>query len=94
MIYPQKINANRSDFIIKISILGSILLAIILLIINKITTPQIPWAALTNSGIVYIWITVLYAINKNINIAGHVLIQTIAISLLTVYIDYKLGSDD
>lgn len=39
----------------------------------------------------YIWVTVLYSINKNINIAGHVLIQTIAISLLTVYIDYKTG---
>lgn len=91
MIYPQKINANKSDFIIKSSILASILLAIILLIINKLTTPEIPWAALTNSGIVYVWITVLYAINKNINIAGHVLIQTIAISLLTVYIDYRLG---
>ena len=87
MIYPQKINANRSDFIIKICILVSILLATVLLIINKITTPQIPWAALTNSGIVYVWITVLYAINKNINIAGHVLVQTIAISLLMVYID-------
>lgn len=27
---------------------------------------------------------------KNINIAGHVLLQTIAISLLTVYIDFEL----
>lgn len=91
MIYPQKINASKGDFIIKLSILISIIIAIMLFIINKLTTPQIPWAALTNSGIIYVWITVLYAINKNINIAGHVLIQTIAISLLTYYIDYSLG---
>ena len=90
MIYPQKINAHKSDFIIKIFILVSIIIAIILFIINKLTTPQIPWAALTIAGQIYIWITVLYAINKNINIAGHVLIQTIAISLLTFYIDYSL----
>lgn len=90
MIYPQKINTHKSDFIIKIFILVSIIIAIILFIINKLTTPQIPWAALTIAGQIYIWITVLYAINKNINIAGHVLIQTIAISLLTFYIDYSL----
>ena len=42
-------------------------------------------------GIIYIWITVFYSIKKNTNIAGHVLIQAIAISLLTIFIDYKLG---
>lgn len=33
----------------------------------------------------------MYSIKKNINIAGHVLLQLIALSLLTVYIDYLLG---
>lgn len=69
----------------------SFLMAIILILINKLTTPNIPWAMLANAGIVYTWITVLYSINKNINIAGHVLLQTIAISLLVVFIDYELG---
>lgn len=91
MIYPQKINAKKSNFIIKIFILLSIIIGLILTIINKLTTPDIHWAGLCNSGIIYIWITVLYAINKNINIAGHVMIQTIAISILTIYIDYKIG---
>ncbi len=62
-----------------------------LLAINKITTPRIPWAALTNAGILYVWIIVIYSIKKNINIAGHVLLQTFAISILTAYIDYKIG---
>lgn len=91
MIYPQKLNSKKSDKIVKIAIILSVTLAIILLTINKLTTPKIPWAALCNAGIVYIWVTVLYSIYKNINIAGHVLIQTIAISILTLYIDYKLG---
>ena len=33
----------------------------------------------------------MYYIKRNTNIAGHVLIQTLAISLLTAYIDYRLG---
>ena len=62
-----------------------------MVIINTLTTPNIHWAGFCNAGIIYVWITVLYSINKNINIAGHVLIQAIAISILTIYIDYKIG---
>ena len=91
MIYPKKIKAKKSDKIIKILICVSVGIAILLLIINKITTPRIPWAALVNSGIIYAWITVMYSIKRNVNIAGHILLQVIAISMLTAYIDYKLG---
>ena len=91
MIYPKKINASNGEIIIKIMIAISILLAILLTIINKLTSPNIPWAALANSGIIYIWIITIYSINRNVNIAGHVVVQTIAVSLLTVFIDYKIG---
>lgn len=91
MIYPKKINANKSEKLIKIFLLSSIILALILLLINKLTTPNVPWAALANGGIVYIWITAIYSIRKNTNMAGHVLLQTLAISILAVFIDYKLG---
>ncbi len=91
MIYPKKLSSKKGDLIFKIFLISSVILGIILFIINKLTTPNIPWATLTNAGIIYIWITVFYSINKNTNIAGHVLIQAIAISLLTVFIDYKLG---
>lgn len=92
MIYPEKIKAKKSDKIIKSLLVLSVGIAIILLIINKLTTPQMPWAALANAGILYAWIVVIYSIKKNVNIAGHVLLQMIAISMLTVYIDYKLGN--
>ena len=68
----------------------SVFIAILLIVINKLTTPRIPWAAIANGGIIYAWIVLFYSIRKNINIAGHVLLQTIAISLLTIYIDYEL----
>ena len=91
MIYPKKIKAKKTDKIIKVLICVSFVVAVLLLLINKLTTPEIPWAALVNSGIIYIWITVIYSIKKNINIAGHVLVQIVALSILTTYVDYKLG---
>ncbi len=91
MIYPEKIKAKKSDKIIKILICVSACIAILLWVINKLTTPRIHWAALANAGIIYVWITVIYSIHKNVNIAGHVLLQTIAISVLTMYIDYVLS---
>lgn len=91
MIYPQKISAKKSGIIIKSLMTFSIIVGILLVVINRLTTPDIHWAGLCNAGIIYIWVTVMYSINKNINIAGHVLVQTIALSILTVYIDMKLG---
>lgn len=91
MIYPQKLNSKKSDKIVKILLIVSVILAILLYIINKLTSPKIPWAWFTNVGIIYIWITTIYSIRKNTNIAGHVLIQTIAISIITVLIDYNIG---
>lgn len=91
MLYPQKLNRKKSDLIIKIMIGVSVAIAFLLVLINHLTTPKVHWAGLANAGILYVWITVMYSINKNTNIAAHVLLQTIAISLLTVYIDYKTG---
>lgn len=91
MLYPEKIKAKKSDKIVKVLMSLSIGLAVVLIFINKLTTPNMPWAALVNAGIAYSWVVVMYSIRKNINIAGHVLLQTIALSVLTAYIDYKLG---
>ena len=91
MLYPKKLSSKKSNLLIKILLGVSVIVAIILIMINKLTTPEIHWAELAISGIIYIWITVRYSINKRTNIAGHVMIQAIAISLLTTYIDYNLG---
>ncbi len=91
MIYPEKIKAKKSDKIIKILMSSSFVIVFVLWLINKLTTPTMPWAALANAGIVYTWVVVIYSVKKNINIAGHVLLQTIAISILMFYIDYMLG---
>lgn len=91
MLYPQKINAKKTDFIIKMAILISFIVGVGLVIINRFTTPEIKWAGYCNAGIIYVWITVLYALNKNVNMASHLFIQMLAISALCVYIDFRLG---
>ena len=91
MIYPQKLSSKKGEIVLKILLCTSVLLGIILVIINKLTTPNIHWAALANCGIIYIWITVIYSIKKGTNIAGHVLIQTISISVAVLYIDDRIG---
>ena len=49
MIYPKKLSSKKSDMILKICMLASVLIAILLVVINRLTTPGIPWAALTNA---------------------------------------------
>ena len=90
MIYPKKISVKNSERILYLCLSISVILAVILIIINRLTTPKLPWAALANCGIIYAWLTAIYCIKKNTNIAGHVVIHTIAISILTFYIDYRL----
>ena len=91
MLYPQKINAKKSDFIIKVAILISIIVGLLLVIINRYATPGIKWAGYCNAGIIYVWITVLYSLRRNVNIASHLFIQMLAISALCVYFDIRMG---
>lgn len=77
MIYPKKINANKTDKVMKSLLIASVVLSGILILIDKLTSNKISWSALSIAGIIYVWVTVIYSIKKNTNIAGHVLIQTI-----------------
>ena len=91
MIYPQKLSSKKGEKILKILMLVSIALGVILVLINKLTTPNIHWAALANCGILYTWITVIYSIKRSTNMAGHVLLQTLIISAVVLYIDDRIG---
>lgn len=92
MIYPQKLNSKKSAKLLYSFIITSIVLMISIIVINRIMTPSVHWAAFVNLGIIYAWVTVMYSIKRGTNIAGHVLVQTIAISLILLYIDNKLGN--
>lgn len=91
MIYPKKITSKKTDIIINSLLIFSIIVGLVLILINKLTTPMLHWAGIANCGIIYMWATVIYSIKRRNNIAGHVLIQTILASILTIYIDIQFG---
>ena len=91
MLYPQKNNAKKADYIINIAVIISVFLGIVLVIINNIATPQIRWARYCNAGIIYVWAMVIYALNRNINTASQLFFQMIAFSALCIYIDVTTG---
>lgn len=91
MIYPHKISSKKGESIITMLLILSVILGIVLVVLNKILSSHIPWSAITNAGIIYIWITVMYSLKWNTNIASHVLVQMIALSGLIFFIDNRLG---
>ena len=91
MIYPQKLNNKKREIIFNLLIIISSILAILLIVINRLTTPEIHWSAIANCGIIYIWVTAIYSIKRSTNIGGHVLLQIIAISIVLLYIDKTAG---
>ena len=91
MIYPKEINNKDGKVLLRIFLIISIIIAIMLIVINKITSPTVPWSTFACCGIIYIWITVIYAIKRNTNIAGHVLLQMIITSLIVLCIDNAVG---
>lgn len=90
-LYPQIRNVKKSNFIIKILAFISIIVSIICVVINVCTSTKYLWCLLVIVGIIYSWITVLYSIYRNVNIASNVTIQAVAISLLTLCIDFIIG---
>ena len=93
MIYPQKLSSKKGEKVLKIFLYVSIVLGIVLVIINKLTTPGIHWAALANCGIIYTWITTLYSIKrigkplKTVVFRGFCLLPSKAISTVPSYAD-------
>ena len=46
MIYPKKINANKTDKVMKALLIASVVLSGILILIDKLTSNKISWSAL------------------------------------------------
>lgn len=91
MIYPKNLKNKDGEILLKIFLTTSIILAAIIILINKLITPGIPWSIFVCLGIIYIWTTVIYCIKKNTNIAGQVLLQMIIVSLIVISIDITIG---
>jgi len=91
MLYPKVLNIEKGKIIKRVLLLISIIISIILMIINIFIDFTYKWSLLCISGIIYIWFTTLYSLKRNVNVASHVMIQMICISILTIVIDIILG---
>lgn len=91
MLYPNIINIKKSHIAIKILFTISIAVIFICILINVLVTPDFKWSLLVVIGILYVWITTLYSIRKNVNIASHVLLQTIIVLIFLYLIDKIVG---
>jgi len=91
MLYPKISNIKKSNFVIKLMLGISILVSLIAIFLNIILKTQFAWSALCIIGIIYLWTTTIYSIYKNANIAAHVMIQLIIISVIVLSIDFIVG---
>lgn len=91
MLYPNKINAKKSKKVVEILLVVSFIILVTLVILNKTINPKVPWSQICIIGMIYVWIITIYSVNKNTNIAAHVLLQTIAVSITMLLIDMCLG---
>ena len=91
MIYPKLINVKKTNIVIKILLMVSFIISITSIIINELCNKECKWSFIVIISILYVWITTLYSIRKNVNIAGHVFLQTICISFLVVILDIIIG---
>ncbi len=91
MIYPKLINVKKTNIIMKILVLISVVISFVSIVINELCTREFKWSFIVILGILYTWITTLYSIRKNVNIASHVVIQTICISILVILLDIIIG---
>ena len=90
-LYPKIRNVKTGSMAIKLMAIVSIVVSLICTIVNLCTSTKYLWCVIVMVGIIYSWITVMYSVNRNVNIASSVVLQIVAISLLNLCIDFAIG---
>lgn len=90
--YPAiEVNLHKYNIVKRLFMFVSILSAVGSVITNYLTYNGVMWSLITISAIIYFWTIMRYSIKRNRNIASHILVQLICISILTVVMDYSIG---
>lgn len=89
--YPIIANIKKYNIAINIMVIISIVAIFTCILVNLLTSRHFLWCILCIIGIIYSWITTMYSIKINTNIASHVLLQCICISIITIIIDFIIG---
>lgn len=90
-LYPRVRNVKKGNIAIKIMLLISGIIALTCVIVNLCTSASFLWSLIVIAGIIYTWVTVMYSIHRNINIASSVLVHSVTATILTLCIDYIIG---
>ena len=90
-LYPKVRNVKKDNFFKIIMLIISAIIILTCITINLLTSSRYLWCLLVAIGIIYSWLTVMYSIRRNINIASSVMVQLIAISVLVISIDFIIG---
>lgn len=89
--YPKISNIKKNNFVIKLLLFLSALLLLACVIVNRIIDPELGWSSICIVGVLYIWLTTMYSIKSNVNIASHVLLQSVCVSIICIVIDAIFG---
>ena len=90
-LYPRVMNMKKRHVWVTILLFLSLLIGGSCLLINSLVGTKFHWPWIVMLGIFYSWVTVWYSIKKNVNIASHVMVQTICVSILLVGLDAIIG---
>lgn len=90
-LYPKIRNINKSNIVMRIMTIISLIISLTSLIINQFVTRNFKWSLLVIAGVIYTWLTVMNSIKKNVNIAARVMLQVILIDILCVALDCIIG---
>ncbi len=91
MLYPKITNVKKSREVTNICIIISVFLGIMLMTINYSFSHKLNWSIVAIMSIIYLWISIIYALDKSVNLASYTLIQMLVISLLLFIIDFVFG---
>ena len=91
MLYPKIYNLKRSNMLINALIILSVFVAVICKVINVLTYKEFDWAFIVAISIIYIWLTVIYAIRKHTNVAGYVVVHVFLSMFFLLSLDNSIG---
>lgn len=90
-VYPRCENKAAYHFIKRLLFFLSVVVAIVCIAVNYLTSADLWWWTLVVTALVYTWIAVPHAMRRGGNGGGKILMQVICASALTVLIDMETG---
>lgn len=91
MLYPKIVNVKKSREVTCVLIIISIFLSLMLMTINYTFSGKLDWSIIVVISLIYLWYSILYALDKSVNLASYILFQMIVVSLFLLVIDFVIG---